>query len=81
MREKLDYIHANPVQRKLVEHPKDWPWSSWAHYAKDEKGKIRIDSVYNRRVRHPKVKGNSHGLTTGQRKTKPRPSLPDRVEF
>jgi len=25
IREKLDYIHANPVKRKLVTHPKDWP--------------------------------------------------------
>ena len=31
-KEKLDYTHRNPVQRKLVLHPKDWPWSSWAHY-------------------------------------------------
>jgi putative transposase len=30
LREKLDYIHANPVKRRLVMHPKDWPWSSWA---------------------------------------------------
>jgi len=28
--EKLDYMHANSVKRKLVEHPKEWPWSSWA---------------------------------------------------
>ncbi len=28
VREKLDYMHRNPVQRKLVSHPKDWPWSS-----------------------------------------------------
>ena len=25
IREKLDYMHRNPVTRKLVEHPKDWP--------------------------------------------------------
>ena len=31
------------MQRKLVEHPKDWPWSSWCHYAKGEEGVIRID--------------------------------------
>jgi REP element-mobilizing transposase RayT len=24
VREKLDYMHANPVTRKLVHHPKDW---------------------------------------------------------
>jgi putative transposase len=32
LREKLDYMHANPVIEKLVTHPKDWPWSSWSAY-------------------------------------------------
>jgi hypothetical protein len=45
LREKLEYMHANPVKRKRVLHPRDWPWSSWSHYAKGEKGLIRIDSV------------------------------------
>ena len=45
LREKLEYMHANPVKRKLAVHPKDWPWSSWSHYAKGEKGLIRIDNV------------------------------------
>jgi putative transposase len=45
LREKLDYMHANPVKRKLVVHPKDWPWSSWSHYEKGEDGLIAIDSV------------------------------------
>jgi putative transposase len=44
LREKLEYMHANPVQRKLVQHPKDWPWSSWAHYAGKRESRIRIDS-------------------------------------
>src|SRR5713101_725581 len=22
-----------PIRRRLVLHPKDWPWSSWAFYA------------------------------------------------
>ena len=44
LKEKLEYMHANPVQRKLVEHPKDWPWSSWAHYAGKGENRIRIDS-------------------------------------
>ena len=26
--EKLEYMHANPVKRELVLHPKNWPWSS-----------------------------------------------------
>ena len=42
-KEKLEYMHANPVKRKLVGHPRDWPWSSWSHYAKGEVGLLRID--------------------------------------
>jgi len=43
LKEKLDYMHQNPVDRKLVQHPKDWPWSSWSFYAKGERGLIAID--------------------------------------
>ncbi len=43
VREKLDYMHANPVKRKLVRHPKDWPWSSWSYYEKGERGLVTID--------------------------------------
>ena len=43
VREKLDYMHANPVKRKLVQHPKDWPWSSWSYYENGENGLIAID--------------------------------------
>jgi putative transposase len=50
LREKLEYVHANPVKRRLVVHPKDWPWSSWSHYAKGEEGLIRIDSVEEAKV-------------------------------
>ncbi|WP_175517492.1 REP-associated tyrosine transposase [Planctomicrobium piriforme] len=28
IREVIDYIHANPVRRGLVERPTDWKWSS-----------------------------------------------------
>jgi putative transposase len=41
--EKLNYMHANPVIRGLVAHPKDWPWSSWSFYRKGEAGLIGID--------------------------------------
>ena len=44
-KEKLDYMHANPVIRGLVEHPGDWPWSSFSFYAKGELGMVRIDPV------------------------------------
>ena len=45
VKEKLDYMHRNPVERKLVLHPKDWAWSSWSHYEKGETGLIRIDAL------------------------------------
>ena len=44
-REKLEYMHWNPVTRGLVDHPKEWPWSSWSFYAKGEAGLIGIDVV------------------------------------
>ena len=44
VREKLDYMHSNPVTRKLVDHPKDWPWSSWGFYRKREPGLIPIEA-------------------------------------
>jgi len=48
VKEKLEYMHANPVKRKLVVHPKDWPWSSWSHYANGEEGLIPIDAIEER---------------------------------
>jgi putative transposase len=44
-KEKLHYMHANPVRERLVQHPRDWPWSSFSFYANDEPGLIRIDPV------------------------------------
>jgi len=42
--EKLQYMHANPVEERLVQHPRDWPWSSWSNYATGE-GILKIDPV------------------------------------
>jgi len=44
-KEKLEYMHRNPVTRKLVAHPRDWPWSSWSFYEHGEEGLVRIDPV------------------------------------
>jgi putative transposase len=30
--EKLHYMHMNPVERGLVQDPKDWTWSSCRFY-------------------------------------------------
>jgi putative transposase len=42
-KEKLNYMHANPVIRGRAKHPKDWRWSSWSFYMTGEPGLIRID--------------------------------------
>ncbi len=44
-REKLDYMHANPVKRGLVKSPAGWAWSSWSFYATGKMGVVRIDPV------------------------------------
>ena len=41
--EKLHYMHMNPLKRKLVEHPRDWPWSSFVFYSDLKSGLIRVD--------------------------------------
>jgi|SRR5579859_1990192 len=43
--EKLNYMHANPVKRGLVERPGDWTWSSCRFYETGEQGVVRIDPV------------------------------------
>jgi putative transposase len=47
--EKLEYMHENPVKRGLVRQAKDWPWSSWSHYAKRGRGMMEVDSLTERR--------------------------------
>src|SRR5579864_5934884 len=43
--EKLHYMHMNPLKRKLVDYPRDWPWSSFSFYANPNHGLIRIDPI------------------------------------
>jgi len=42
-KEKLNYMHANPVIRGLVKHPKDWAWSSWSFYFGGEPILVQLD--------------------------------------
>ena len=45
-KQKLRYIHRNPVRRGLVLEPADWTWSSFRHYALREKGAVEIESQW-----------------------------------
>ena len=42
--EKIHYIHQNPVTRKLLPIPTDWPWSSAADYAHLRTGPLPLDN-------------------------------------
>ncbi|MGA7495367.1 MAG: transposase [Isosphaeraceae bacterium] len=41
--ELIDYIHANPVRRRLCDRAEDWPWSSARFYLSGEPGPLPID--------------------------------------
>jgi hypothetical protein len=45
MREKLDYIHQNPVKRGYVDEPEHWRYSSARDYA-GRKGLVEVDAWY-----------------------------------
>ena len=45
LREKLEYMHANPVKRGLVKSPSAWMWSSFLFYEKGQPGLVKIDPV------------------------------------
>ena len=45
VREKLQYMHGNPVKRGLVKNPGAWMWSSFLSYEKGQAGLITIDPV------------------------------------
>ena len=50
-KEKLRYLHRNPVTRGLEARPEDWKWSSYRHYATGERGTVEIESVWTAAAR------------------------------
>jgi putative transposase len=41
----IDYIHANPVRKGLVETPSDWKWSSSGWFDDETDGPLHLDPV------------------------------------
>ena len=39
----IEYIHANPVRRGLVERAEDWEWSSARWYAGLRPARMKMD--------------------------------------
>jgi putative transposase len=44
-REKLNYMHNNPVKRGLVRSPEEWPWSSYRFYYLNDSSLLSMDSL------------------------------------
>lgn len=43
VRQKLKYLHMNPVRAGLCEHPAEWKWSSYRAYMPHEAGAVPIE--------------------------------------
>ena len=43
IRQKLNYIHLNPVRARLCEHPAEWKWSSYRAYFPHKPGSVPIE--------------------------------------
>jgi|WetSurMetagenome_2_1015567.scaffolds.fasta_scaffold20435_6 putative transposase len=43
LREKIDYIHRNPLRRSLVRQPADWTWSSFHAWESGKDEPLPID--------------------------------------
>jgi putative transposase len=48
-RERLEYMHLNPVRKGFVQQPGDWPWSSYQNFGLDKEQikscRLQIDYV------------------------------------
>jgi REP element-mobilizing transposase RayT len=43
VRQKLNYIHLNPVRAGLTDHPGKWHWSSFRSYFPHERGSVPLE--------------------------------------
>ncbi len=43
IRQKLNYLHLNPIRAGLCEHPAEWKWSSYRAYLPHKPGKVAIE--------------------------------------
>lgn len=50
-KEKLRYIHENPVRSGLVDKPEDWKWSSFAHWYSGAESEVEVESQWTARRR------------------------------
>jgi len=46
LKQKIEYIHLNPVKKGLVTEPSDWGYSSAGFYEKGIEGVIKLDEIF-----------------------------------
>lgn len=74
-KEKLSYMHRNPVRRGLVAQPEDWAWSSFRHYATGCEGLVEIESEWTARKREREEQPSRAARSPGSRKKRPNESF------
>lgn len=52
VRQKLNYLHMNPVRAGLCEHPADWKWSSYRAYLPHNSDEVPIEIDWQGYWRH-----------------------------
>ena len=53
--EKFRYMHRNPVKRGLVLEPQQWAWSSYRHYADEQRGIVLVNEEQKAEMRVRKM--------------------------
>jgi hypothetical protein len=61
VRQKLNYLHLNPVRAGLCEHPADWKWSSYRAYLPHKVGEVPIEIDWQAHWKDEELEiGNAH---------------------
>ncbi len=47
MRQKIEYLHYNPVRASIADKSEDWIWSSARDYGTNEVGEIAVDKDWS----------------------------------
>lgn len=61
MRQKLNYLHLNPVRAGLCEHPADWKWSSYRAYLPYTFGDVPIEIDWQAYWREEEIAAKAGG--------------------
>jgi putative transposase len=61
IRQKLNYVHLNPVRAGLCQHPADWKWSSYRAYLPHESGDVPIEIDWQAYWKEEEIRAQAGG--------------------